>query len=245
VGGVALDITARKRAEQERRILLAKLASAQEDERRRISRELHDDLTQRLAALGMEMGGLLANRQRLSPAIRRQLRLVQRAVIQAAEISRDVAHELHPSELDELGLVATLRSHCRDFARRAGVAVQFVSRTEPSALHRAAASCLYKVAQESLHNVAKHARATRVRVSLEENEDSIRLRVEDNGAGFAPSGPRARAGLGLGNMRDRMELVGGQITVQSRPGHGTRIMAGISSRLARLDSGEHGTQGRK
>ena len=224
VAGIAVEITERKLAEQEKRELLARLATAQEEERRRIARELHDDLTQRLAGLAMDLGGLAAERHASRASLKRSLRGMQRRVVQVAEISRHIAHELHPSELDDLGLVAAIRAFSEDFVRRENIEVDFSSRNVPKELRLEMASCLYKVTQESLTNVSKHSGAKLVWVVLDGTTERIRLRIKDAGAGFRPESQAARVGLGILSMRERVELLHGSLSISSHPGQGTELI---------------------
>ena len=226
IAGISVDITERKRAEQERQVLLERLATAQEEERWRISRELHDDLTQRLAGLAMELGRLVADRPASAALLKKGLQALQKRVVRAAETARHVAHQLHPSELDDLGLVAALRSYCEDFARREGIAVKFASRKVPKELKREIASCLYKVTQESLSNIARHAGAKAAFVALAGTAKRIRLTVKDTGIGFRPQ-PRANVGLGILSMKERVSLLHGSLAISSHPGQGTEVTAEI------------------
>ncbi|HXB72651.1 MAG TPA: chemotaxis protein CheB [Candidatus Acidoferrales bacterium] len=223
LAGITVEITDRKVAEQERQALLARLATAQEEERRRISRELHDDLTQRLASLAMDLGSLVAERPASAALLRKSLRSLQRRVVQAAEVTRHIAHELHPSELDDLGLVAALRSFSEDFARREGIEVGFASHNVPKELKREIGSCLYKVTQESLQNIAKHAGAKLISVTLDGTADRIRLRVKDAGIGFRAESPATKVGLGILSMKERVELLHGTFGIMSQPGRGTEV----------------------
>ena len=226
VAGVSVDITERKLAEQERQALAERLATAQEEERWRISRELHDDLTQRLAGLAMDLGSLMAQ----SPAaarLKKDLRALQRRVVQAVEVARHVAHQLHPSELDDLGLVAAVRSYCEDFARRENIEIEFASRKVPKELKREIASCLYKVTQESLSNIAKHSRAKTVFVTLAGTPDRISLSVKDTGIGFRTQSPGANVGLGILSMKERVSLLRGSFAISSNPGRGTEVTVDI------------------
>ena len=157
IGGISVDITARMEAERERQDLLEKLSHAQEEERWRISRELHDDLTQRLGTLAIDIGRIAGESPRSTKPLRASLRSLQGRVVEAAEAARHLVHELHPLELEDLGLVAALRSYCQDFSRREGIAVRLKSRDVPRRLKREIGSCVYKVAKESLSNVAMHA----------------------------------------------------------------------------------------
>jgi PAS domain S-box-containing protein len=222
VAGISLDITGTKVAEQ--RSLAARLATAHEEERRRISRELHDDLIQRLAAMAMDLDRIAAQG---SSRLKGSLRSLEHRMVQAAETARHIAHELHPSELDDLGLVAVLRSYCEDFAKREGIAVELKSRDVPKELRREIASCLYKVAQESLSNVAKHAAAKRVSVILEGAGECLRLRVKDSGIGFRTASPRNKVGLGMVGMEERVGMLRGTFRVWSQPGKGTQVTVEI------------------
>jgi two-component system CheB/CheR fusion protein len=220
--GVNMDITIRRQAQEERQALSARLAAAQEDERRRISRELHDDLTQRLAGLAMSLGGLAAEPPP-SSSLKQQLRALQVGVAHAAEVARHVAHQLHPSELDDLGVVAALRALCEEFGRQEKIAVKFTSKGLPDKLNREIASCLYKVTQESLRNISNHANTNRVSVTLEGTGGRILLRVVDAGVGFSVQLLGTTVGLGIQSMRERVRLVSGSFTIKSQPGLGTEI----------------------
>lgn len=233
VGTVTLDITERKRAEEsvergreELRALAASLMTAQEDERRRISRDLHDDLTQRLALLSFDVGSLIAKLPRSSDQIKEQLRILQGRVVEASEGVRHIAYQLHPSILDDLGLEVALRSLCEEFGQREAVPVRYATGGEATAIPQQVASCLYRVAQEGLRNVSKHARAAEVSVTLRCNPGLVRLSILDTGAGFNPD---AAAGQGLGfiSMKERVRLVGGCLAIDSQPGAGTRITVSV------------------
>jgi PAS domain S-box-containing protein len=224
VGGMSVDISHRKLDEEMRKALLAELANAREEERRRISRELHDDLIQRLAAMVLDLDQIAAED---SSRIKEGLRLLEQRIVQTAEVARHLAHALHPSELDDLSLVAVLRSYCEDFARREGIAVEVRSRKVPRELRREIGACVYRLAQESLSNVAKHAAAKRVSVMLEGTGNSIRLRVKDSGVGFGAAPAEKHVGLGLRSMEERVGILRGNLRVRSQPGKGTEITAEI------------------
>lgn len=220
--GVNMDVTDRKTAAEQLRALSASLISAQEEERRRISREIHDDLTQRLGLMAIDLGRLAADGAASLHARQEDLRILQERAVEAAELSRHIAHELHPSILDDLGIEMALRSYCEEFARREEIEVEFTSSHLPPAVKRETASCLYAVAREGLQNVSKHARATRVAVVLAGGEGAVRLTISDNGIGFAPEAGSA-FGLGCVNMRERVRWVRGTFSLESRPGAGTRL----------------------
>ncbi len=227
IGGISVDITARMEAERERQALLERLSHAQEEERWRISRELHDDLTQRLGTLAIDIGRIAGENPRAAKALTASLRSLQERVVGAAEAARHLVHELHPLELEDLGLVAALRAYCQDFSRREGIAVQLKSRDVPKRLKREIGSCVYKVAKESLSNVAMHAEAERVSVLLEGTGDVIRLRVKDSGIGFTAGTEGAEGGMGLLSMKARVALVGGNIDIRSQPGQGTEVRVAL------------------
>jgi PAS domain S-box-containing protein len=220
--GTCQDITGRKQVEEMLRGLAGRLLTAQEDERRRISHELHDDLTQRLAALAMELGSLAAELPAVPKHLRKRLRGLQRGVVEAAETSRHVAYQLHPSELDDLGLVRALRAYCEDFGR-GGIAVKFTSGSLPESVNCEVGSCLYKVTQESLRNVAKHAKTRRAWVTLEGMGDRVVLRVRDAGVGFSVESLGGGVGLGVVGMQERVRNVKGSFAICSRPEQGTVI----------------------
>jgi signal transduction histidine kinase len=217
-----------RRAEEQRRSLTAQLMTAQDVERRRISRELHDDINQRLALLAIDLGNL-EQRAVMTPELTRPA--IHSAVERLAAISDDVrrmAYHFHPSVVDDLGLPAALRHLLEDFTARTGIKTVFSSQDSAEPIPQAVASCLYRIAQESLVNVAKHASASRAEVELTHDESDISLSVRDTGAGFDLARAReARGGLGLISMEERVRLLGGCLDIDSRPGQGTHIQVRI------------------
>jgi PAS domain S-box-containing protein len=227
--GVMLDITDKKRLEKaveasrnEIRALAASLLTAQEEDRRRVSRELHDQICQQLASLAIDMGGLVADPPPPEDAQSR-LKALQARVVKASEETRHIAHELHPSVLDDLGMVASLQSLCKEFSERAGIPVEFTNVALPGSVPREVASCLYRVAQESLQNIAKYANAKHVSVALTLQKGTEVLTIADDGAGFDQEAVKGRGGLGLIGMEERARLVNGNLSIATQPGHGTRI----------------------
>jgi two-component system CheB/CheR fusion protein len=223
------DITERRRLElaaqahvQEVQALAASLLTAQEEERRRVSRELHDQICQQLASLAIDIGGLAAN---LHPPEDAQSRLkaLQARVVKASEETRHIAYELHPSVLDDLGLVASLRSLCKEFSEQTSIPAVFGKIALPRTVPREVASCLYRVAQESLHNIAKHASAKHVSVALTSQKRAVVLSIADDGVGFDLEAVKGRGGLGFIGMEERARLVNGKLSIVAQPGHGTRI----------------------
>jgi PAS domain S-box-containing protein len=224
------DITQRRHLEQaaflhaeEVRALAASLMTAQEEERRRVSRELHDQICQQLAALAFDIGGLVAAPPRLEE-VQVQLKALQSRVIKASEETRHIAYELHPSVLDDLGLLPSLRALCKEFSERnAKVELNFTGSTLTNSVPRRIATCMYRVAQEGLQNVAKHANAKRVSVGLSLKAGLLALTIVDDGEGFDYVATKGRRGLGLISMEERAQLVQGKLTIHARPGRGTRI----------------------
>jgi PAS domain S-box-containing protein len=222
------DITDRLRTERQLQSLTTQLMTAQEEERRRISRELHDDINQRLALLAIELGRLEAH----PPATPEKARPAFQALTQRlAAISDDVrrmAYQFHPSILDDLGLSAALKYLADDFSSKTGIKTIVVQEELDEPLPRDIASCLYRIAQESLANVTKHAKTSRVELELTCDEQAVTLSIHDAGVGFDVERVQAQhAGLGLVNMRERVRSVRGRLDIQSQPGEGTHIIVNI------------------
>lgn len=214
----------RQRAEQEARTLGGRLMTAYEDEGRRIARELHDDVTQRLASLTIEVAAL---RQLKDDDAREGAESSIGGAL--SRLGRDVhalAYRLHPSVIDDLGLEAALRVECDRLGRRSGIEVELET-DSVGELQREGALSLLRVAQEALRNVERHARATHVRVSLKKVGDGVELQISDDGCGFDPGAERARVTLGLASMRERMGLLRGRLEVSSRVGAGTQVVAAL------------------
>ncbi|HTS25263.1 MAG TPA: PAS domain S-box protein [Bryobacteraceae bacterium] len=232
--GFVTDITTRKQAEtalrnseRELRALARSLLTAQEDERRRVARDLHDDVTQRLALLSIEIGAL-ASKNPVSPEeMRRRLRSFQHQVLQVSQEVRRLSHGLHPTVIEDLGLSAALEEFCEDFAKAQGIPVRFSAAAKDTRLTDGAASCLYRIAQECLQNAAKHAHATAIEVGLTATDSSMQLVIKDDGRGFAAAPENANSGLGLAGMKERIRMAHGTLSIASRPGCGTEIIASI------------------
>lgn len=223
---VIRDITARKRAEQALATVGRRLIAAQEQERTRIARELHDDINQRIALLSIELQHL---RQDINSdhEIRKKL---EAACRQTSEIGTDIqaiSHRLHPSKLEYLGLVAASGSYCRETSEQHRVMVNFVHEDIPDSLPWEVSLCVFRVLQEALSNAVKHSGVRRFEVELSGNDGQIRLKVRDSGIGFDPSLHLDNGGIGLASMRERVAFVGGRISIQSRPGNGTIIQADV------------------
>ena len=223
--GVLRDITEAKRAEAALRDLSRRLIRAHEDERALLARELHDDVTQRLAVLAIDMG-----RAELTAADGAQadvMRSVRAELVRLSEDIHSLAYQLHPSVLEELGLVEALRAECERRGRQGRLAVSMNLESVPAVAGEEAQLCLFRVAQEALTNVARHAGTGRASVTLRRADGGLLLAVGDDGVGFDPTRPREGRSLGLASMRERLHLVGGTLDVESSPGRGTTIVAWV------------------
>ncbi len=231
---IGRDITERQRLQEgaethaaEFRALAARLLTVVEEERRRVSRELHDNLVQQLASLAFDVGGLVAeipsrNRARI------RLQALQARVVKVSEEARHIAYEMHPSMVDDLGLVISLKALCDEFAAEQNIIVEFKDKSLRRSIPQEVASGLYRIAQESLQNIVKHAHAKHVTVQLVTRGQELRLSIEDDGVGFDPAAVKGKGGLGLVSMEERARLLGAKLTIQSTPGHGTRVAVVVS-----------------
>jgi PAS domain S-box-containing protein len=215
------QIAKRKQVEEARTALLRRLVHAQEEEHRRIARELHDDLTQRLAVLAID-AGTLEQLPACPGDIRKRMRGMREQLVELSEGVHSLSRQLHPSILDDLGLVDALRSECLSLEQRDGITVRYCAQDVPTDLPRGVALCVYRVAQAALRNVVRHARAPQAAVRLIANERELVLWVRDHGVGFKVAA-RGQAGVGLASMRERARLIQARLTVRSRPGEGTQI----------------------
>jgi PAS domain S-box-containing protein len=228
--GSVRDITERKRAAEdlaasrdEIRAHAARLVTAQEDERRRLSIEVHDQICQDLASIAIELGVCAATPPR-SEDVAARLRAFQARVVKAANEAGHIAYQLHPSVLDHLGLPSALRDLCNQFAERAPtIALEFTSGNLPPSVPREVAACVYRVAQESLQNTARHSSARHGSVALTWQNRTIVLMITDDGVGFDPQVARENGGLGIIGMEERARSVNGKLTIAAEPGSGTRI----------------------
>jgi len=202
--------------------LAASLISAQETENRELARELHDVFSQELAALGMEISTILhaaETHSRLVP----QLAGLGKKVGRLADEIHQTSRQLHPAVLNELGLETALHEECETLSEHSGMRVRLTSTNIPAALPEDVSLSLYRVAQESLHNIRKHVGATEVNVRLEGTPDGVSLQVADSGDGFAVEETRKRGGLGLISMEERVRLIGGKFSIRSHAGNGTLV----------------------
>ncbi len=225
--GSAIDTTDQKLAQQALEKVSGQLIEAQENERTRIARDLHDDICQRLALLSMEIEQ--ANRTSSGPVAVTKTHL-EDIREHCSEIARDVqslSHQLHSSKLDLLGLAAAIRGFCTEFSRQHQVSIDFADKDVPRHLPRDISLCLFRIAQEALHNAVKYSGTDQFSVALWSIQGEVQLVVRDEGAGFDVEEARKNRGLGLVSMQERAHLVHGRFAVASKPGKGTRIFAAV------------------
>src|SRR5688572_8807265 len=228
--GISIDITERKETEAAAREASKKLITAREDERKRIARDLHDDLNQRLALLSIEMH-LLGRMEKDSETKEK----IENIAAQVNDVSSEVhklSHQLHPANLEQLGLVTATRALCQAFSKRGALSVEFNHDDIPADLDQKIALCLYRITQEALQNTIKHSHATHAKILLHRENDSIHLLVSDNGQGFDMVDASNHASLGLVGMRERVKLCDGQITFHSVPGGGTEIQVIVPAEIS-------------
>jgi PAS domain S-box-containing protein len=230
--GTFTDVTDRRRAEeslraseatlrasyQEIQDLAGRLIVGQEVERKRLARELHDDLSQKLALLSIEVDLMRQSVGDYVPAAH----VISERVANIASDVHSISHRLHPFKLEALGLVEAIRALCADVSKQYGLSVEFVTEDVPERLAPDLSLCLFRIAQEGLHNVVKHSGATGAWLHLSATATELSLQIADCGNGFVPA-EHARTGLGLISMRERINFVGGRLAIRSLPGFGTRI----------------------
>ncbi|HXU13537.1 MAG TPA: PAS domain S-box protein [Terriglobales bacterium] len=221
IGGIVIfaeDITRRKQMEEALSGMSRKLIESQEQERARIARELHDDICQRLAMLAVDLERL----QTAYPDARSGVKALQERTGDIASDVQALSHDLHSSKLDYLGVIAGIRSWCREFGDRQNIKIDFRSQVS-TILAMEVGLCLLRVVQESLHNIVKHSGVKRAEVLLTEASGEVRLAVKDSGIGFDAESAKQSTGVGLISMRERVRLVNGTMSVDSKPMRGTII----------------------
>jgi signal transduction histidine kinase len=229
---VVRDVTESRRAMELNRTLAGRLITSQEDERQRIARELHDDMAQRLSLLAVDLGTIGRRNESVSADMRTSLaKLSAQAAALGGDLQR-VSHELHPATLTQLGLETAVRGFCRELAQARHIAVNVETRNIPPALAPDVALGLYRVVQEALQNVVRHSGASRATVTLAGEDGALVLTIADQGGGFNPGAATGHAALGLTSMSERVRLAGGTLSVESRPGGGTRVEARVPLQAA-------------
>ena len=224
--GVMVDITHRKRAEQELEELAGRLINAQEQERSRIGRELHDHISQMLGVLTIRIDQLRAD-EATSPSVGAALEELRHSTSELTDDIHSLSHRLHSSALDYLGLVPALQKLTTEFSSRHGIAVDFAHDSVPARLPSEVALSLFRVTEEGLNNIAKHSHARSARVQVCGSPDGLQLTIEDAGTGFDLDSLERRAGLGFVSMRERLRALHGTVHVDSEPSRGTRIEVSV------------------
>jgi signal transduction histidine kinase len=224
--GVCVTAGGRHRAGSALDTVAARLLAAQEAERSRIARDLHDDLGQRVVLLETVIDAAL--KSRAPDHARSVLRSTRRRLREMAASIHTLVHTLHPAKLKLLGLLPTLEAFCRDITAEGGQRVRFAAHDVPPGMDEDVVLCIFRVVQEAVQNALKHSGATTIDVHLAGAGPWLTLRVSDDGTGFDPNGP-ASGGLGLLTMRERVELAGGTLTVNAAPGRGTAIEVTVNA----------------
>ena len=221
------ELAERIRKEHEIQALSARLMGAREDERKRLARELHDDLNQQIAAVSIAVGNLKRHIPAEQADARDQSDRIHQKLVQLAESVRRMSHELHPAILEYQGLSAALRAFCEEFGTLTRIQVSFQTDGCFDGVPSAIALCAYRITQEALQNVAKHSHARTAQVELSNAEGALRLTVSDTGAGIDAASAEAKPGLGLLSIKERARLAGGSVEIRSQPNQGTSVKVTI------------------
>ena len=222
-----MDITDAKLAQEALADLGRKLIEAHEEERTWIARELHDDVNQRIALLAIELEQW---NQQLPDAPVEFQDHIHHARQRLSDLAKDVqtlSHRLHSSKLEYLGLVAAANSFCKELSEQQKIEIDFNHVAMPHSVPKEISLCLFRVLQEALHNAVKHSGQRHFKVDLQRTSEEIKLTVTDLGVGFDQQDAINRRGLGLISMRERLQLVSGELTIESKPGGGTTLCARV------------------
>jgi len=214
------------RAQQDLRTLAGKLLTVQDEERRRVSRDLHDDVNQRLGAIGLQLDSLCRRSPDSPMSVHRQIRAIRRQISELSDDVRQLAYRFHETTVEDLGLVAALQRYINDFVRRTGIKVRFTKPNIADPFPLRLATCLYRIVQESLGNVGLHAKASQVIIQFPLYPGAISLTIRDNGVGMDLDEVRGHSmGLGMLSMQERARLLNGSVDWHSKPGQGTEVVA--------------------
>ena len=247
--GMVTDITLRKHAEQELRRnseqireLAGRLISAQEEERRRISRELHDDIVQKVASVAIRLSLIKQRIPASTQPVSGEIAELQKSVFELVQDIRQLSHQLHPAALEHAGLIAALKSFTAEFSRIEGIDVMLTAPGKNKAIPKDVALCAYRVVQESLRNVARHSGANAAQVVLAVAGNDLQIVIRDEGRGFDVESARSR-GLGMVSVEERVRICQGSIKITSKVNRGTTVVARIplsrnKRRLRRAASGQ-------
>ena len=227
--GMAVDITDRKQVEQDLASLSGRLISAQEEERKRIAREIHDDYSQNLALLAMDLENL--DEEIENPSANERIHQIWNGIGEIGADLHSLSHRLHSSTLDSLGLVAGAKAFCIEFAEQQEIRVDFADENVPRDVPPDTALCLFRIVQEGLRNIKRHSGADRAEVRLEYSGEKLHVSVADRGRGFDVNDRSPRSGIGILSMEERLRLLGGQLSITSQATDGTKIDAWIPLRV--------------
>ncbi len=233
--GSCVDITERKASTESLKALTGRMIHAQEEERARIARDLHDDFSQRLALQCIELEQLRKSLPESELPGRARLEQLLKGTKSMASDIRSLSHELHSSRLEFIGLMPAVSGLCSEIADKHKIEVQFTGDAVPFNIPKDIALCLFRVTQEALGNVVKHGRTNRANVELYLKASGLVLRITDSGAGFDPTIRNSSAGIGLIGMSERLRLVGGTLSIRSEPMRGTEILATVPAAVVSVD----------
>jgi PAS domain S-box-containing protein len=220
--GVHFDVTERKKADREHLQLSGRLINAQEEERARLARELHDDFSQKLVLLALDLGSVANMIECPTAASERVLELIE-VVKEIGNDLHSLSHRLHSSTLDLLGLTQAIEGLCVECAAKYRIQIGFVHEGMPNSMPPDTALCLFRIVQEGLRNVHKHSRASKVEVRLKGSRKALSLTLSDNGIGFDVCNDHPSDGIGMQSMKERARMIGGIFEIRSRPMQGTQI----------------------
>ena len=234
IWGTSREITKQKQLENELIMnkndlhnLAGQLIMNQENELSRLARELHDDLTQQLAVAAIDAGWIEQNFKDLPEPVLQKISSIKNQLIKTSKEVHNMSRDLHPSIIDDLGMVRAVQSECSNFSARTGIAVNFTPKNVPDNISKDIALSIYRIIQEGLSNIAKHANVKNAYVFLERSDHSLIISVRDTGIGFDQTEVRQQAALGLESIRERARLINGKSSVVSTPGKGTTIEVSI------------------
>ena len=241
--GSAIDVTDQKLAQQALEKVSGQLIEAQERERSRIARELHDDICQRLVVLSMELDQAKRTRNHSAAEAKNNLEEIRKHCADIADDVQSLSHQLHSSRLDHLGIVVAIQGFCREFSKKHRVDVEFNDKDVPENISTEVSLGLFRIAQEALNNAVKYSGAREFKVSLSGVDGEIRLSVIDKGAGFDVQEVRRKGGLGLLSMQERIHLIHGSLAIESTPELGTKVIATVPIATREISIEERAVKG--
>ena len=230
---VTADVTERKQAEEALASLSGRLIETEDEERKRIAREIHDDYNQRVAMLAVDLEQLAEDVDDPSSETSQKVHELYDRVSELGADLHSLSHRLHSSTLENLGLLVGLEAFCKEFAEQQGVQVDFLNENVSRGVPADAGLCMFRVTQEALRNIKRHSGANSAEVRLEQLDGTLHLSVSDRGRGFNPNRPPATRGIGIHSMEERLRLLGGRLELQSQPMEGTRIDAWLPLKMTR------------